>query len=153
MDECVVARGCRVNPLWFPAPGGLTRAGDSRDCPRTCAPIGRSLRLRTARAIAVLARVQQDAVWNRLQAVNQVRSLLREYYPAALDAFLGKQHGLPRAEACAVLATAPTPARAARLHLTQLRPRTSASRPPAGNRRRGRAPASIPGLSGTCSNR
>jgi hypothetical protein len=74
-----------------------------------------------ARAIAVLARVQQDAVWNRQQVVNQVRSLLREYYPAALDAFLGKQHGLPRAEACAVLATAPTPARAARLHLTQLR--------------------------------
>ncbi|WP_413116691.1 IS110 family transposase [Streptomyces sp. CY1] len=74
-----------------------------------------------ARAIAVLARAQQDAVWNRQQLVNQVRSLLREYYPAALDAFLGKQHGLARAEARAVLATAPTPARAARLNLTQLR--------------------------------
>lgn len=74
-----------------------------------------------ARAIAVLARAQQDAVWNRQQLVNQVRSLLREYYPAALDAFLGKQHGLARAEARAVLATAPTPAKAARLSLAQLR--------------------------------
>ncbi len=74
-----------------------------------------------ARAIAVLARAQQDAVWNRQQLVNQVRSLLREYCPAALDAFLGKQHGLARAEARAVLAAAPTPARAARLSLAQLR--------------------------------
>ncbi|MFJ2575140.1 IS110 family transposase [Streptomyces halstedii] len=73
------------------------------------------------RAIAVLARAQQDAVWNRQQLVNQVRSLLREYYPAALDAFLGKQHGLARPEARAVLATVPTPARAARLSLTQLK--------------------------------
>jgi len=32
-----------------------------------------------AQAIAVLARAQQDAVWNRQQLVNQVRSLLREY--------------------------------------------------------------------------
>lgn len=35
-----------------------------------------------ARAIAVLARAQQDAVWNRQQLANQLRSLLREYYPA-----------------------------------------------------------------------
>ncbi|MFF4672196.1 IS110 family transposase [Streptomyces sp. NPDC001279] len=74
-----------------------------------------------ARAIAVLARAQQDAVWNRQQLVNQVRSLLREYYPAALDAFLGKHHGLARAEARAVLAAAPTPSKAARLSLPQLR--------------------------------
>ncbi|MFI9272589.1 IS110 family transposase [Kitasatospora sp. NPDC052896] len=74
-----------------------------------------------ARAIAVLARAQQDAVWNRQQLVNQVRSLLREYYPAALEAFLGKQFGLARAEARAVLAAAPTPARAAQLSLPQLR--------------------------------
>jgi transposase len=74
-----------------------------------------------ARAVAVLARAQQDAVWARQQLVNQVRSLLREYYPAALDAFLGKQFGLARPEARAVLATAPTPARAARLTPAQLR--------------------------------
>ena len=38
-------------------------------------------------AIAVLARAQQDAVWNRQQITNQLRSLLREYYPAFLEAF------------------------------------------------------------------
>ena len=36
------------------------------------------------RAIAVLARAQQDATWNRQQIANQLRSLLRDYYPAAL---------------------------------------------------------------------
>jgi hypothetical protein len=35
------------------------------------------------RAIAVLARAQQDTLWNRQQLANQLRSLLREYYPAA----------------------------------------------------------------------
>ncbi|MFE4933448.1 MULTISPECIES: IS110 family RNA-guided transposase [unclassified Streptomyces] len=74
-----------------------------------------------ARAITVLARAQQEAVWSRQQLVNQVRSLLRDYFPAALDAFLGKQFGLARPEARAVLATAPTPARAARLTPAQLR--------------------------------
>ncbi|WP_344109727.1 IS110 family transposase, partial [Nocardiopsis rhodophaea] len=73
------------------------------------------------RALAVVARAQQDAVWARQQLVNQVRSLLRDYYPAALEAFQSKQHGLARAEARAVLAAAPTPARAARLSVAQLR--------------------------------
>lgn len=39
-----------------------------------------------ARAITVLAHAQQDAVWARQQIANQVRSLLRYYYPAALAA-------------------------------------------------------------------
>jgi transposase len=73
-----------------------------------------------ARAITVLARAQQDAVWSRQQLSNQVRSLLRNYYPAALDAFLGKQNGLIRPDARVVLAAAPTPGRAARLTITQL---------------------------------
>jgi transposase len=73
-----------------------------------------------ARAITVLARAQQDAVWHRQQLVNQVRSLLKTFYPAVLDAFQGKQHGLARPEARAVLTAAPTPARAAKLTVTQL---------------------------------
>ncbi|WP_435113954.1 IS110 family transposase [Nocardiopsis synnemataformans] len=73
------------------------------------------------RALAVMARAQQDAVWARQQLVNQIRSLLRDYYPAATQAFQSKQHGLARAEARTVLAAAPTPHRAARLTLTQLR--------------------------------
>ncbi len=35
-------------------------------------------------AIAVLARAQQDAVWDRTLAHNRLRSLLREFYPPRL---------------------------------------------------------------------
>lgn len=73
-----------------------------------------------ARAIAVLARAQQDATWNRQQISNQLRSLLREYYPAALAAFEPWKNGLCRPEAREVLKAAPTPSRAARLTRTQL---------------------------------
>ncbi|MBW8798959.1 MAG: IS110 family transposase [Streptomyces sp.] len=73
------------------------------------------------RAVAVRAHVQQDAVWNRQQLGNQIRSHLREYYPAALAAFQSRPGGLARPDARAVLSTAPTPARAARLSLAQLR--------------------------------
>jgi transposase len=37
-----------------------------------------------AQAIAVLARAQQDAVWERTCAHNKLRSLLGEYYPGIL---------------------------------------------------------------------
>ncbi|MFI0913661.1 IS110 family RNA-guided transposase [Streptomyces abikoensis] len=74
-----------------------------------------------ARAVAVLARAQQDAVWNRQTVANQLRSLLREYYPAALDAFVtGRKGGLAHPEARAILAVAPTPARAAKMTKTQI---------------------------------
>ncbi len=74
-----------------------------------------------ARAIAVLARAQQDAVWNRQQLANQLRSLLREYFPSAIDAFAKWDNGLCRPEARILLELAPTPSRAARLSLAQLR--------------------------------
>ena len=73
-----------------------------------------------AQAVAVLARAQQDATWNRQQIANQLRSLLREYYPAALAAFADWKNGLCRPEARALLKAAPTPTRAARLTRTQL---------------------------------
>ncbi|WP_033820945.1 IS110 family transposase, partial [Kitasatospora sp. MBT63] len=73
-----------------------------------------------ARAVAVLARAQQDAVWNKQQMANQLRSLLREYYPAALAAFESWKNGLCRPEAREILKAAPTPSRAARLTRTQL---------------------------------
>ncbi|MFM9468532.1 IS110 family transposase, partial [Streptomyces scabiei] len=82
-----------------------------------------------AQAIAVLARAQQDAVWSRQQVANQVRSLLREYYPAALHAFQGKEGGLTRADARVILTLAPIPAKAARLSalwLTGFRSRCAA---------------------------
>ncbi|MCX4581218.1 IS110 family transposase [Streptomyces sp. NBC_01571] len=73
-----------------------------------------------ARAIAVLARAQQDATWNRQQMANQLRSLLREYYPAALDAFAAWQNGLCRPEARELLKAAPTPVKAAKMTRTQI---------------------------------
>lgn len=69
------------------------------------------------RAIAVLARAQQDAVWDRTLAHNRLRSLLREFYPAIFAAVAGKRGGLLRPEARAILAAAPTPTAAARLSL------------------------------------
>jgi len=67
------------------------------------------------RAIAVLARAQQDAVWERTRAHNRLRSHLREYYPAIIEAFAGKRERLLSPEARAILAIAPTPSLAARL--------------------------------------
>jgi transposase len=74
-----------------------------------------------AQAIAVLARAQQDAVWDRTTAHNRLRSHLREYFPGFLAAFAGVRDGILRPEARTILAAAPTPADAARLTLTQLR--------------------------------
>ena len=72
-------------------------------------------------AIAVLARAQQDAVWNRGQLSNQLRSHLKQYFPAALAAFQVRGIGLDSREARAVLALAPDPSTAATLTLARLR--------------------------------
>jgi transposase len=73
-----------------------------------------------AQAIAVLARAQQDAVWERTCTHHKLRSLLREYYPALSEAFTDTRGGLLRSEARALLAAAPTPRTAATLTTTQL---------------------------------
>lgn len=69
-----------------------------------------------AQAIKVLARAHQDMVWARQQDTNRLRSLLREFYPAALTAF----NDLTSATAMVVLAAAPTPTAAARLSAADL---------------------------------
>jgi transposase len=74
-----------------------------------------------AQAVAVLARAQQDAVWDRVAAHNKLRSHLREYFPGFLAAFAAAKGGIMRPEARAILAAAPTPADAAKLTLAQLR--------------------------------
>lgn len=75
-----------------------------------------------AQAIRVLARAQQDAVWARQQVGNQIRDLLKDFYPAAIAAFADlRDGGLARADARTILAAAPTPAQAARLTPTRLR--------------------------------
>jgi transposase len=69
-----------------------------------------------ARAIAVLARAAQDAVWRRTKATQELRSLLREYYPGFLQAFArGTVTNLASPEAREVLALAPTPSAGAKL--------------------------------------
>ncbi len=71
-------------------------------------------------AIAVLARAHQDATWRRTRASNELRSLLREYFPTFLAAFNARKGNLTSADARAVLAIAPTPAAAAKLSTTRI---------------------------------
>ncbi|MFB7665320.1 IS110 family transposase [Kitasatospora sp. NPDC056138] len=74
-----------------------------------------------AQAVAVLARAQQDAVWDRTQAGNKLRSHLREYFPGYLAAVQSTTGGINAPLARTLLAAAPTPAQASRLTRTQLR--------------------------------
>jgi hypothetical protein len=75
-----------------------------------------------AQAIRVLARAQQDAVWTRQQIGNQIRDLLKDFYPAALAAFAElPEGGLARRDARTILAAAPTPTQAAALTPARLR--------------------------------
>ncbi|MGH3343904.1 MAG: hypothetical protein ACRDPK_13735 [Carbonactinosporaceae bacterium] len=70
----------------------------------------------------MLVRAHQDTCWSRAQLANQLRSLLREYYPAAITAFAGLSNGgMTRPEARVILTAAPTPAAAAGLTLPRLR--------------------------------
>jgi transposase len=69
-----------------------------------------------AQAITVLARAAQDAIWRRSKAIQELRALLREFYPGVLAAFAhGTATNLASPEARAILAIAPTPAAGARL--------------------------------------
>jgi transposase len=70
-----------------------------------------------AEAIKVLARGHQNLIWARTRHTNALRSALREYYPAALEAF----EDLHDRDALAVLGRAPTPTQAAHLSLTKIR--------------------------------
>ena len=70
-----------------------------------------------AGAIKVLARAHQNLVWARNRHTNALRSALREYYPAALEAFTD----LADRDALAVLGRAPTPTQAAHLSLSRIR--------------------------------
>ncbi|GJF05577.1 IS110 family transposase [Pseudonocardia sp. D17] len=83
---------------------------------RTDAHVHRPLPADTelARAVAVLARAAQDAIWRRTKATQELRSLLREFYPGFLDAFAHNgSTNLASREARAVLRLAPTPAKGA----------------------------------------
>jgi transposase len=68
-------------------------------------------------SIKLLARTHQSFVWERQRHVNRLRSALREFYPAALEAF-GTQLAAP--DAVAVLQLAPTPELGRRLSRSKI---------------------------------
>ncbi len=70
-----------------------------------------------AEAVKVLARAHQNLVWSRQRQLNNLRSTLREYYPAALEAF---GDDLGSRDAMAVLGRAPTPALAKALSAAKI---------------------------------
>jgi transposase len=69
-----------------------------------------------AEAIKVAARTHQTLTWERTRQVQRLRHQLREYFPAALEAF----EDLDAPDALELLAKAPDPARAARLTRAQV---------------------------------
>ena len=65
-----------------------------------------------AEHVRLAARAHQTMIWTRQRSTNTLRSLLREFYPAALEAF---GDDLAGRDALAVLAAAPNPDRGRRL--------------------------------------
>jgi transposase len=76
-----------------------------------------------AEAVKVLARAHQNLLWARQRHINQLRSALREFYPAMLEAF---GTDLASRDALVVLGLAPTPQEG--LRLTRARIRTALAR-------------------------
>jgi len=77
-----------------------------------------------AEAVKVVTRAHKTLIWERTRATQRLRHALREYFPAALEAF----EDLDAPDALELLATAPDPASAARLTLTQIRGALSGAR-------------------------
>ena len=70
-------------------------------------------------AIKLVARSHQSMIWDRTRHVLRLRSVLREYFPAALEAF-GDLGGLDEPDALELLGAAPDPDRAARLSRSKI---------------------------------
>ena len=69
-----------------------------------------------AEGIKVLARTHKTLIWERTRATQRLRHQLREYFPAALEAF----DDLDAPDTLELLGKAPEPARAARLTRAQV---------------------------------
>jgi transposase len=67
-------------------------------------------------AVKVLARTHQTLIWDRQRAVLRLRNTLREFFPAALEAF----PNLTASDALELLGRAPDPASAAALTRTRI---------------------------------
>ena len=71
-----------------------------------------------AEAIKVIARAHQTLIWERTRHLLRLRAALREFFPAALDAYTPL--GLSSTDTLQLLLKAPDPARAARLSDEQI---------------------------------
>jgi len=69
-----------------------------------------------AEAVKVVTRTHKTLIWERTRAVQRLRHQLREYFPAALEAF----EDLDAPDVLELLARAPDPARAAKLTRAQI---------------------------------
>jgi transposase len=69
-----------------------------------------------AEGVKVAARAHQNLIWDRHRQLLRLRSALREYFPAALEAF----DDLTAADALELLGAAPDPQRAARLSRSRI---------------------------------
>jgi transposase len=69
-----------------------------------------------AEAVKVVTRAHKTLIWERTRHTQRLRHALREYFPAALAAF----EDLDAPDALELLATAPDPASAAKLTITQI---------------------------------
>jgi len=69
-----------------------------------------------AEAVKVVTRMHKTLIWERTRAAQRLRHALREYFPAALEAF----EDLDAADTLQLLAKAPDPASAARLSISQI---------------------------------
>ena len=70
-----------------------------------------------AEHVKVVARAHQSMIWSRQRQVNTLRSMLREFYPGALEAF---GDDLAGRDALAVLALAPSPEQGRALYLSKI---------------------------------
>ena len=77
-----------------------------------------------AEEVKILARTHQSVIWSRQRQTNTLRSMLREYYPAALLAF---GEDLAGRDALAVLAIAFTPRMGAQLSVARVQEALSAA--------------------------
>ena len=71
-----------------------------------------------AEAVKIAARAHQKLIWERTRHLLRMRSALREYFPAALEAYAGLT--LTGADTLELLGKAPDPASAARLTTAQI---------------------------------
>ena len=69
-----------------------------------------------AEAVKVVARTHKTLIWERTRCTQRLRHALREYFPAALEAF----EDLDAADTLELLARAPDPASAAKLTTAQI---------------------------------